>query len=97
MIWNSIQSKLENLGQTLDGRDQNLDVSQGRTIPERGTSAIKCDRYIWNYLFHFGRKTGIIYATFPFVVLQVNKLWRNTSQVKAHKNKMLLISLTMTP
>lgn len=36
IIWNSIQSKLENLGQTLDGKDQNLDLSQTRTQPEKG-------------------------------------------------------------
>lgn len=40
VIWNSIQSKLENLGQTLDGIDQNLSVSQTRTLPEKGQTQI---------------------------------------------------------
>lgn len=40
VIWNSIQSKLENLGQTLDGMDQNLKVSQSKTLPEKGQTQI---------------------------------------------------------
>ena len=40
VIWNSIQSKLENLGQTLDGVDQNLSISQTKTLPEKGQTQI---------------------------------------------------------
>ena len=40
VIWNSIQSKLENLGQTLDGIDQNLSISQTKTLPEKGQTQI---------------------------------------------------------
>jgi SWI/SNF-related matrix-associated actin-dependent regulator 1 of chromatin subfamily A len=45
VIWNTIQSKLENLGQTLDGADQNLHLSQtSRVMPERGQSSL--DKYL---------------------------------------------------
>jgi SWI/SNF-related matrix-associated actin-dependent regulator 1 of chromatin subfamily A len=45
VIWNTIQSKLENLGQTLDGADQNLHLSQSsRAMPERGQSSL--DKYL---------------------------------------------------
>lgn len=36
IIWASVQSKLENVGQALDGEDKTMDVSGIRTMPERG-------------------------------------------------------------
>lgn len=36
IIWQNLQNKLENLGQTLDGVDQSMEVSGVRFMPERG-------------------------------------------------------------
>jgi len=36
IIWQNLQNKLENLGQTLDGADQSMEVSGVRFMPERG-------------------------------------------------------------
>ena len=46
VIWSSLQSKLDNLGQTLDGVDQNglALASQSRTLPERGQTNL--DRFL---------------------------------------------------
>lgn len=40
IIWNSIQNKLENVGQALDGEDKAMEVAAARTMPERGQKAL---------------------------------------------------------
>lgn len=40
IIWNSLQNKLENVGQALDGQDRAMEVSAARTMPERGQKAL---------------------------------------------------------
>lgn len=36
IIWNSVQNKLEHVGQALDGEDRAMEMSGIRTMPERG-------------------------------------------------------------
>ena len=40
IIWSSLQNKLENVGQALDGQDRAMEVSAARTMPERGQKAL---------------------------------------------------------
>jgi len=37
IIWQSVQNKLENVGQALDGEDRAMQVAGARTMPEKGT------------------------------------------------------------
>ena len=41
IIWNSVQNKLEHVGQALDGEDRGMEMAAIRTMPERGQKSLE--------------------------------------------------------